>query len=35
MREVFFMGIKELIKNKKVVGRKQDEADLEILLNLK
>lgn len=30
-QKVFFIGIKELIKNKKVTGRRQDEADLEVL----
>ncbi|MBI4712929.1 MAG: hypothetical protein HY762_06495 [Planctomycetes bacterium] len=30
-QKVFFIGIKELIKNKKSSGRKQDEVDLERL----
>jgi hypothetical protein len=30
-QKVFFIGIKELIKNKKTLGRKQDEIDLEML----
>lgn len=30
--KVFFIGLNELIKNKRVLGRKQDEADLDILL---
>jgi hypothetical protein len=29
---VFFIGLKELIKNKKAVGRSQDREDLKILL---
>jgi hypothetical protein len=29
--EVFFIGLNELIKNKKALGRKQDQADLEFL----
>ncbi len=32
--KVFFIGLKELIKNKKASGRKQDKADLEILLQV-
>lgn len=31
-RNVFFIGINELIKSKKAARRKQDEVDLEILL---
>lgn len=34
-QKVSFIGIKELIKNKKVTGRRQDEADLEILQKVK
>ncbi len=34
-QKVFFIGIKELIKNKKLSERQQDKADLEILLPLK
>lgn len=34
-QKVFFIGIKELIKNKKLSERKQDKADLEVLLPLK
>jgi len=34
-QKVSFIGIKELIKNKKVTGRRQDEADLEILKKVK
>jgi hypothetical protein len=30
-QKVSFIGIKELVKNKKAAGRRQDEADLEIL----
>ena len=33
--KAYFMGIRELIKNKKATGRKQDEADIEILRGLK
>ncbi len=33
-QKVFFIGINELIKNKKVLKRKQDRADLEILLKV-
>lgn len=33
--KVFFIGINELIKNKRAVMRKQDEADLEILRSAK
>ena len=33
--KVFFIGIDELIKNKKASGRKQDEVDLDILLKIK
>jgi len=29
--KIYFIGIKELIKNKKASNRKQDQADLEIL----
>jgi hypothetical protein len=29
--KVFFIGRKELIKNKKALGRRQDQADLELL----
>lgn len=29
--EVFFIGLEQLIKNKKATNRKQDQADLEIL----
>ncbi|MCX7793145.1 MAG: hypothetical protein N2257_01880 [Thermodesulfovibrionales bacterium] len=29
--EVYFIGLNELIKNKRATGRKQDELDLEIL----
>ena len=32
--QVFFIGINGLIKNKKKTNRKQDEADLEILLKV-
>ena len=32
-QKVFFVGIDELIKNKKTSGRKQDEIDLNILLS--
>ena len=31
-QEVYFIGLNELIKNKKKLDRKQDQADLEILL---
>ena len=31
-QKVYFIGLNELIKNKKVTNRKQDKADLEILL---
>ena len=31
-QKVFFIGINELIKNKKISKRKQDQADLDILL---
>jgi hypothetical protein len=31
-QKVFFIGLQELIKNKKMVGRKQDFVDLELLL---
>jgi hypothetical protein len=31
-QKVFFIGKKELIKNKKASGREQDKADLEVLL---
>jgi len=34
-QKVSFIGIKELIKNKKAAGRKQDQADLEILKAIK
>lgn len=34
-QKVFFIGINELIKNKKKSKRKQDKADLEILLQAK
>ena len=30
--KVYFIGINELIKNKKVLKRKQDKVDLDILL---
>lgn len=30
--EVYFMGLEELIKNKKASGRKQDELDIDILM---
>jgi len=30
-QKVFFIGVDELIKNKKVSGRKQDEIDLDVL----
>jgi len=33
--KVFFIGKKELIKSKKAAGRKQDKADLDILLKRK
>lgn len=33
--EVYFIGLDELLKNKRASGRKQDEADLEILLKKK
>ncbi len=33
--KVFFIGLDDLIKNKKSSHRKQDEADLELLLPLK
>ncbi|MDP2911204.1 MAG: nucleotidyltransferase [Candidatus Omnitrophota bacterium] len=29
--KIYFIGLKELIKNKKISNRKQDQADLEIL----
>ncbi|MCK4278081.1 MAG: hypothetical protein KAW82_02695 [Desulfurellaceae bacterium] len=34
-QEVYFIGLNELIKNKKKLDRKQDQADLEILLKFK
>lgn len=34
-QKVFFIGIDELIKSKRTSGRKQDKADLEILLQAK
>lgn len=34
-QKVFFIGLKELIKNKRKSNRKQDKADLEILLLVK
>lgn len=34
-QKVFFIGINELIKNKSLLRRKQDEADLEMLLKTK
>lgn len=33
--KVFFIGLEDLIRNKKSTQRKQDEADLELLLPLK
>lgn len=33
--DVYFIGLKELIKNKSATKRKQDEIDLEILLSFK
>lgn len=33
--KVFFIGLKDLIKNKTISNRKQDEADLELLLPVK
>lgn len=33
--KVFFIGLEELIKNKKKLGRKQDLADLEALLKVR
>lgn len=33
--KAFFLGLKELMKNKKVAARKQDLADLEILRKIK
>jgi len=33
--KVFYIGLKELIKNKKATGRKQDLADLEVLKKIK
>lgn len=30
--EVYFIGLNELLKNKKAAGRKQDELDIEILI---
>ncbi len=33
--KVFFIGLNELIKNKKMSKRKQDEADLDILLRFR
>lgn len=33
--KIFYIGIDELIKNKKATNRKQDQADLEILLSIK
>ena len=33
--KIFFIGIDELIKNKKATNRKQDQADLEILITVK
>lgn len=34
-RKVYFLGLKDLIKNKKISNRKQDKVDLEILLSMK
>lgn len=34
-QKVFFIGLRELIKNKKKLNRKQDQIDLEILLRKK
>lgn len=34
-QKVFFIGIDDLIKSKKASGRKQDKADIEILLQAK
>ena len=34
-QEVYFIGLNELIKNKKKLDRKQDQADLEILIKFK
>lgn len=34
-QRVYFIGLKELIKNKRASGRVQDKADLEILLKIK
>jgi hypothetical protein len=33
--KVFFIGLRELIRNKKTSGRKQDLADLEILKKIR
>lgn len=33
--DVYFIGLEELIKNKSVAKRKQDEIDLEILLSIR
>ncbi|MCD6578454.1 hypothetical protein J7L48_03185 [bacterium] len=33
--KVFFIGLNELIKNKQATNRKQDQADLEILITIK
>lgn len=33
--KVFFIGLNELIKSKKISKRKQDKADLDILLSIK
>lgn len=33
--KVFFIGLEHLIKNKKASGRKQDKADLELLIKIK
>jgi len=34
-QRVFFIGINQLIKNKKISNRKQDKADLDVLLKAK
>ncbi|MBI4115984.1 MAG: nucleotidyl transferase AbiEii/AbiGii toxin family protein [Candidatus Omnitrophica bacterium] len=31
-QKVYFMGLSDLVKNKKASGRKQDQADLDILM---
>lgn len=33
--KVFFIGLKELIKNKKAAGRRQDQGDPEVLLKFR